>query len=262
MPSKSRLPLNFSNVVSMLALFVALSGSAYAAGVLAPNSVGRAQLQSSSVTTAKIADNSIGSSKLKPGSVTASELASDSVGPSDLQLGLRQQLTRLAARPSTSRLDSAGTVSAGPPGPVGPRGPGAIRVHYLEQASASPDRVTVTEIDGLRMEALCEDTNPGTQMNLAVSSPEAAHGVETISVDGGSGAPGFGESQSANLQIDLPAGTTSLGGPSAEAGHYSRVFADLIYVAPKSTVNMTIGLVIDGTAGTCAVDGVAVPATS
>jgi hypothetical protein len=112
------------------------------------------------------------------------------------------------------------------------------------------------------MEAECEDTSPGVQLNLAVATPEAATGLETISVDTGAGEPGFGESNTANLQFNLPEGTTLLGGPSADAGQYSRIFASLIYVTPKTTVDLTLGLVLDGSAETCAIDGIGVPAAS
>ena len=54
--------LTFSNIISLIALFVALGGSAYAAGVLPANSVGRSQLQHNAVTSSKIAPNSVGRS--------------------------------------------------------------------------------------------------------------------------------------------------------------------------------------------------------
>jgi hypothetical protein len=271
MPTKRQLGsrLTFSNVVSLIALFVALGGGAYAAGVLPPNSVGRSQLQSNAVTSEKIKSNSVGRSELKRDSVTSSELAPSSVGPLALKPELREELAHAGHAGSQEARGPAGPQGAtGPQGPAGaegvagPRGPGAVRVHYSEHGSTSPTRKTVTEISGLHMEAECEDTSPGVQLNLAVDASEAATGLETISVDNGTGEPGYGESNTANLQLNLPEGTTVLGGPSAGAGEYVRIFANLIYVTPKTTVDLTIALVLDGTAGTCAIDGVGVPATS
>ena len=46
--------------VAMLALLVALSGTAYAAVTLAPNSVGTAQLKNGAVTLTKIAKSAQG----------------------------------------------------------------------------------------------------------------------------------------------------------------------------------------------------------
>jgi hypothetical protein len=265
-PLRSR--LSFSNVVSLIALFIALGGSAYAVGLLPANSVGRAQLQPDAVNGSKIARNSIGRSELKPKSVTSSELADASVDLDALSPNLRTQLARVGVAGPQGAAGAPGTPGAqgaagsqGPAGNPGPSGPGAVRVHYFQHASASPSRQSVTEIAGLHMEGECEATGSGTQLNLAVTSPEAATGLETISVDNGSAEPGFGESNTANLQINLPAGETVLGGPGTATGEYARIFADLLYVAPSATVNLTIALVLDGTAETCAVDGVGVPAT-
>lgn len=57
MPSRSRRPrLTYANVMSTIALFLALGGASYAASdALAPNSVGRRQLRSRAVTPAKLA---------------------------------------------------------------------------------------------------------------------------------------------------------------------------------------------------------------
>jgi hypothetical protein len=256
MPTKRRLrsKLTFSNVVSLMALFVALGGGAYAAGVVPPNSIGRLQLQESAVTSAKLARDSVGPAKLQRNSVTASALGFESVGMHALSSHLRARLTRAAA------AGAAGT--QGPTGPQGPSGPGAQRVHYAAQASASPTAQSVTVIEGLGMKAECEDTGSSTQLNLSVTSAEAATGLENINVDNGPGEPTIAEAHSANLQINLPAGTTVLGGPSAPTGEYARIFAHLIYIAPKTSVDLTIALVLNGTAKTCAIDGVGVPAAS
>jgi len=77
-----RAGLSFSNVVAILALFIALSGAAYAATQLPKNSVGTKQLKKGAVTKAKI----------KPATVKALRGATGPAGP-------------------------AGT--AGPPGPAG-----------------------------------------------------------------------------------------------------------------------------------------------
>jgi hypothetical protein len=268
-PGRSR--ITFSNVISLVALFVALGGSAYAAGVLPPNSVGRAQLQHNAVASGEIASNSVGRSELKADSVTGSELAPESVGPLALQPALRKQLAQLASPgppggpgaqgPSGAQGATGAQGANGAEGPAGPEGPGAVRVHYKEHASTSPARETVANISGLRLEAQCEDASPGVQLGLAIDSAAAATGLETISVDNGSGEPGFGESSTANLQIDLPEGTTVLGGPSAGAGEYSRIFANLIYVTPTTTIHLTIALLLDGNAETCAIDGLGLPAS-
>ena len=57
--SRLRTWLSFANVVSVLALFLALGGSAYAAGVLPVNSVGTPQLKAGSVTSGKVKDGTL-----------------------------------------------------------------------------------------------------------------------------------------------------------------------------------------------------------
>lgn len=61
-----------SMAVALLALFIALSGSAYAA--IAKNAVGTRQLKSKAVTTGKIANNAINSAKVADHSLTGADI--------------------------------------------------------------------------------------------------------------------------------------------------------------------------------------------
>ena len=56
--------LTFANAISLVALFVALGGTGYAALKLPSNSVGTKQLKSSAVTTGKIHNGAVTSAKL------------------------------------------------------------------------------------------------------------------------------------------------------------------------------------------------------
>jgi hypothetical protein len=67
-------------VISVIALFVALGGTSYAAIHLPKNSVGSKQLKKNAVTGAKIKKGAVTSSKLANGSVTSSKIATDAVG--------------------------------------------------------------------------------------------------------------------------------------------------------------------------------------
>ena len=55
--------------MALVALFVALSGGAYAAVALPNASVGSAQLKTFAVTNPKLGTNSVGSRKIMPGAV-------------------------------------------------------------------------------------------------------------------------------------------------------------------------------------------------
>jgi hypothetical protein len=72
-----------STVISCVALFVALSGAAYAAG-LAKNSVKTKNIANGAVTAAKVKASSINASKLANGAVIGSKIANGAVGASKL----------------------------------------------------------------------------------------------------------------------------------------------------------------------------------
>lgn len=84
-------------LVAMIALFVALSGISYAAG-LAKNSVGTKQLKNNAVT----------SKKIKKGAVTASDVKSNSIG------GNQVNEATLAKVPDADTLDGADSASFAP----------------------------------------------------------------------------------------------------------------------------------------------------
>jgi hypothetical protein len=93
--------LTFANVVSFLALFVALSAGAYAAATLPANSVGAAQLKANAVTPRKIAANAVTRSKIAPQAVTGTQVA-----PGTLT-GANINLAALGKVPSAAVADSA-----------------------------------------------------------------------------------------------------------------------------------------------------------
>jgi hypothetical protein len=88
---KLRSHLTFANVVALMALFVSLSGGAYAL-TIPKRSVGAAQLKRNAVTGSKIKNGAVTSSKVKTGSLLAKNF-------------------------------KPGQIPAGAPGPTGPGGP-------------------------------------------------------------------------------------------------------------------------------------------
>jgi hypothetical protein len=80
-----RRKLTYANVMSTIALFIALAGtSAFAATQLAKNSVGTKQLKSNAVTAAKIKNGSVGGAKVADGSLSGADLAAGSVANANL----------------------------------------------------------------------------------------------------------------------------------------------------------------------------------
>jgi hypothetical protein len=83
-------------VVAIVALIVALTGSAYAAIKLPKNSVGSRQLKSKAVTTGKIAKNAITGIKVRKGTLTGEDI----------------NLSQLGTVPTAASADHAGSASA------------------------------------------------------------------------------------------------------------------------------------------------------
>jgi hypothetical protein len=72
--------LTYANVISTIALFIAIGGaSAFAASQLAKNSVGTKQLKSNAVTAAKIKKEAVTEAKIKNGAVSSAKLGANAV---------------------------------------------------------------------------------------------------------------------------------------------------------------------------------------
>lgn len=93
--------LSFANVVSLMALFIALSGGAYALAI-PRHSVGAQQLKRDAVTRAKIRNGAVTSSKVRDRSLRAADfkpgqLPTGEPGPRGEQGPAGQDATRLFA---------------------------------------------------------------------------------------------------------------------------------------------------------------------
>jgi hypothetical protein len=76
--------LSFANVISVIALFVALGGASYAAVTLPKNSVGPKQIKKNGVGASEIKKNAVRAAEIKSGAVGASEIKSNAVGTGDI----------------------------------------------------------------------------------------------------------------------------------------------------------------------------------
>src|SRR5918992_5072852 len=77
--------LSFANVTSMLALFVALGGTSYAAVTLKSNSVNKSHLRTNSVGKSEIRARAVGRSEVGSNAIGASELRTSAVGSNDVR---------------------------------------------------------------------------------------------------------------------------------------------------------------------------------
>ena len=92
MLGRLRSHVSFANTMSLIAVFVAMGGTGYAAIKIPRNSVGASQIKSNAVTVKKVAKNAVNGSKVKDGSLTALDI----------------NLATLPKSPSAANADNAG----------------------------------------------------------------------------------------------------------------------------------------------------------
>jgi hypothetical protein len=79
-----------SNILGLLALFVALSGAAYAANAAPKNSVRTKSIRNAAVTNPKLAANAVTGSNVVNGSLSGADLADGSITPENLSAAVAQ----------------------------------------------------------------------------------------------------------------------------------------------------------------------------
>ena len=117
--STARRHLTFANVMSVIAVFIALGGASYAAVNLPKNSVGTKQLKGKSVGTKQLKGNAVNSSKVKNFSLRANDFKKGQIpsGPTG-PMGLSG-----VTGPTGQQGEQGPTGPEGPPGPAtGPAG--------------------------------------------------------------------------------------------------------------------------------------------
>lgn len=99
--------LSFANVISVVALFVAMGGTGYAAAQLARNSVGAKQIKKNAVRAGEIRRNAVGASELRSNAVAGGDIADGGVG--SLDLGANAVGTAKVADDSLTAVDIIGS---------------------------------------------------------------------------------------------------------------------------------------------------------
>ena len=77
--------LTYANVISTIALFVALGGGAYAAVTLPKNSVGSKQIRAKAVKRGELAPKAVTTPKIAPNAVTSAKVGSDKLTGLDIK---------------------------------------------------------------------------------------------------------------------------------------------------------------------------------
>ena len=171
--------LSFANVTSMLALFVALGGTSYAAVTLTKNSVTKSHLRTNSVGKSEIRSRAVGASEVATNAIGSSELRTSAVGTTDVRDGSLEiaDLTP-AARTALAELNgvtfrasgtAAGGLTAGNARSLARTAAGVYTVELGRDVSACQYSADVT---GVKNGTAIEDpTAPGH----AIASPSTTN---------------------------------------------------------------------------------------
>jgi hypothetical protein len=120
-----KLKLTYANVVATLALVLAMTGGAYAAGVLPVNSVETKHLRKGAVTTAKVKDGTLTARDFAPGALPRADAApgrDGAAGPAGPQGPQGPQGERGPKGDTGARGAAGAKGEAGPAGPAGAAG--------------------------------------------------------------------------------------------------------------------------------------------
>ena len=125
----ARRHLTFANVMSVIAVFIALGGASYAAVNLPKNSVGTKQLKKKSVGTKQLKGNAVNSNKVKNFSLRANDFKQGQIpsGPTGPQ-GLPGEDGQPGATGAQGAIGPTGL--QGVTGPTGPAGATNVTVRY------------------------------------------------------------------------------------------------------------------------------------
>ena len=205
--------LTFSNLVSMVALCVAMGGVSYAAVTLPKNSVGPEQLRRNAVKPAKLSANS--------------------VRKRALSRGLRKQL----------------------------RSSPAVRLHFSADAKPGAATRKIGTVNGLTLRGACRSTGGGTTLVFALRSKHPGTIQENYQNDFGTNPHTPGTMNAGNMQINVAAGSTVLGGPPpVPSGGYFRTIANLVFTTKHGTATFNVATIANGTTEHCNADGIALRA--
>ncbi len=173
MTSKSKFRPSPALVISCLALFLALAGSALAAKTA---SIGSRQIVNGSVRTVDLRDNAVSSPKIADATVTAADLGPDSVGSDEIAKDAVNS-DEIAENAVASNEVAPDSLTAGD---LAPNSVGSSEVadQSLTQNDLGPDSVGSSEIQAGAIRA----SELGTIIQVSNSTPIAANSSGSVSV--------------------------------------------------------------------------------
>lgn len=164
--SRVRPRLGFANVTSVLALFVALGGTGYAAATLPANSVdtrqirtngvgkselrtgavGKSEIRRSGVGKSEIAVNGVGASEVSKSAIDADELRDGGIALADLSAAARTSLTETGAVTFRAAVTSTGASAGGNAKAVSRSAAGTYALDFGRDVSACQFGATLAAV--------------------------------------------------------------------------------------------------------------------
>jgi hypothetical protein len=161
---RRRLSSTFANVTSMLALFVALGGTSYAAynsvgkGDIRANAVGKSELRSNAVGAWEIRTGAVRASEVREGAIDRTEVADGGLDAADLSDAARTSLTEANAVTYRTAVTAAGTQAAGNAKSVAKGAAGVYTVELAKDVGAGQYSATLA---GTKSGTTIEPAIPG-----------------------------------------------------------------------------------------------------
>jgi len=186
-------------VVALIALFVALGGTTYAATSLPANSVGTAQLKNGAVTKGKIAKGTRASLRGargatgatgQPGTNGSNGTNGTSVSSATLNVGDANCPNGGSSFTSESGTTYACNGAKGDKGDTGAQGPGGEIVTFDATASATPTPTTLGTFLGDTISATCAGTSGVATLAIFMQTTDGSWTADYTELNG-SGFPGF-----------------------------------------------------------------------
>ena len=150
--------------VGVLALFIALSGTAYAA-TLPRNSVGTPQLKKNAVTAKKIKKNAVTTRKIKDGAVTGAKVRSNSLTGSALNVSTLPKVPSAGTADTANAATTAGVADS-------------LATADVNWTTVTNPGATLTPI-----EASCDAGFKGISAGLQLGNPDSQFLVDLYPVD-------------------------------------------------------------------------------
>jgi hypothetical protein len=144
--------LTVANVLSCIALFVALSGAAYAATTAGKNSVKASSIAKGAVTTPKLRNGAVTGAKLRNGAVTTAKIAPAAVGASQIGNGAVRSEALGGGVVTSAKLKKGAVTSetiAGNAVGLSQLGPNSVATAKIQDGAVSSSKLASTLLASL-----------------------------------------------------------------------------------------------------------------